>query len=166
MSSTAEIVLAPGDFEFVEAPMRLRTLLGSCVAITLWHPGRRFGAMCHYMLPTRGPARAGLPPDGRYADEAIDLFLAGVGRRSTRLQEYQAKVFGGGEQFGPGGRRAELGVPARNVDAGLRLLREHHVTVSARHVGGSGPRQIAFDLATGVVWHRHGDDLDPAGRLA
>ncbi|MBU4335228.1 MAG: chemotaxis protein CheD [Actinobacteria bacterium] len=160
MSSATEVVLRPGDFEFVEGPVRLRTLLGSCVAITMWHPEHRHGGMCHYMLPTRGPARAGLPPDGRYADEAMDLFLEGVERRWTRLEEYEAKVFGGGEQFGPGGCRGELGVPARNVDAALRLLDEHNIAVQACNVGGSGPREIAFDVTTGVVWHRLVDDPD------
>jgi hypothetical protein len=48
----------------------LRTLLGSCVAITLWHPTRRIGGMCHFLLPER-KRRTNEPPDGRYGDEAV-----------------------------------------------------------------------------------------------
>lgn len=40
-----ETVLAPGDVVFETRPVRLRTLLGSCVAITFWHPHRRIGGM-------------------------------------------------------------------------------------------------------------------------
>ena len=48
-----EIFLQPGEFYFGDAATRIRTLLGSCVAITLWHPARMIGGMCHYMLPNR-----------------------------------------------------------------------------------------------------------------
>jgi chemotaxis protein CheD len=161
VASVVEIVLRAGDFEFVEGALRLRTSLGSCVAITVWHPERRIGGMCHFVLPTRGADRAGQPVDGRYADEVMDLFVAGAERCGTRLEEYRAKVFGGGEQFGHG-TGGGLGVPARNVDAALRLLGEHHVVVAARSVGGCGTREIAFDVPTGVVWHRALADADGA----
>lgn len=45
------VTLQPGEFHFGGANTRIQTLLGSCVAITLWHPIRRIGGMCHYMLP-------------------------------------------------------------------------------------------------------------------
>ena len=49
-----DVFLQPGDFYFGEAGTRIRTLLGSCVAITLWHPILHIGGMCHIMLPERG----------------------------------------------------------------------------------------------------------------
>ena len=45
--------LMPGDFVFGNSELKLKTLLGSCVAITLWHPDKKIGGMCHYMLPGR-----------------------------------------------------------------------------------------------------------------
>jgi len=48
-----EIVLHPGDWWFGGGDTRARTVLGSCIAITLWHPQLRVGGMCHYMLPQR-----------------------------------------------------------------------------------------------------------------
>ena len=50
-ANAAEVVLAPGQVSFATCPTRLRTLLGSCVAFTFWHPQRRIGGMCHFMLP-------------------------------------------------------------------------------------------------------------------
>ncbi|MFM2120003.1 MAG: hypothetical protein RL722_1471, partial [Pseudomonadota bacterium] len=51
-----ELLILPGQLWFgpggERAPV-LRTLLGSCVAVTLWHPGRQLGGMCHYLLPAR-----------------------------------------------------------------------------------------------------------------
>ena len=67
-----EVFLQPGGFYFGGGRTRISTLLGSCISITLWHPARRIGGMCHFMLPTRGQP-AGAPLDGRYADEALAL---------------------------------------------------------------------------------------------
>ena len=75
MASPGEIFLNPGDFCFTSEETRLRTLLGSCVSITMWHAGRRLGGMCHYMNPTRGHPSENEELDGRYADEAMRMFL-------------------------------------------------------------------------------------------
>ena len=41
-----EIFLQPGDFYFGDENTRLRSLLGSCVSITMWHPTKLIGGMC------------------------------------------------------------------------------------------------------------------------
>ena len=50
-SSSPVISLLPGELYFGQRHL-LKTLLGSCVAITLWHPQRQLGGMCHFLLPT------------------------------------------------------------------------------------------------------------------
>lgn len=152
----AEVYLAPGEFFFSGEPTRVRTLLGSCVSITLWHPVLRVGGMCHYMLPSRGSHLANNPDylDGRYADEAIMLFLGNLRRFGTQPREYVAKIFGGGNQF-PSGTSAALDISRGNVAAGLRLLRRHQFTLTSQHLGGTGFRKLSFDLATGEVILSH-----------
>jgi len=58
-----EIFLGPGDLFFGDRDTRIRTLLGSCVAVTLWHPRAKLGGMCHFVVPTRPASgwRAGTP---------------------------------------------------------------------------------------------------------
>ncbi|UQU67906.1 chemotaxis protein CheD [Couchioplanes caeruleus] len=151
-----DVHLNPGDFRFAGGDVRLHTLLGSCVAITLWHPGRRIGGMCHYLLPGRHP---GVAPrlDGRYADDAVGLFHREVDRHGTTPQDYVVKVFGGADQF-PRIPGPLTGVAAQNARVGLDLLRRHGFTVSACELGGRGSRRLIFELATGDVWLR---SLDP-----
>ena len=60
-----EIFLQPGEFYFGEGKTRVRTLLGSCVAITLWHPRLHLGGMSHYVLPNRQHRKKHDPLDGR-----------------------------------------------------------------------------------------------------
>lgn len=153
--STREVVLRPGDFCFAGAGTVIRTLLGSCVAITMWHPTRQVGGMCHYVVPGR---RAGAHPrelDGRYADEVVAMFRREIAGLWTEPADYQVKMFGGGAQFEARPGLDTLDVPSDNVATGLRLLAEAGFTVSAHHLGGTGHRNVVFDLTTGDVWLKH-----------
>ncbi|MET7419081.1 chemotaxis protein CheD [Dactylosporangium sp. NPDC005555] len=156
MARTDEVFLSPGEFHFAGGGTRIRTVLGSCVAITLWHPRLRVGGMCHYLLAHRAAPPADHPElSGRYADEAVQLFLAELRRNGTRPTDYQAKIFGGGDQF-PGRKRGPAPhVPQDNIEIGLLLLREHGFQIAAEHLGGTGSRQLVFDLGTGDVWLQH-----------
>ena len=66
--------LLAGQLYFGTQAGTVRTLLGSCVALVLWHPQRRIGAMCHYLLP--GRQRRDGSPDARFGDEAIGKGLS------------------------------------------------------------------------------------------
>ena len=148
-----EIFLHPGEFFFGGEDTRIRTLLGSCVAITVWHPVRRIGGMCHYMLPARGGSRSG-PPEGRYADEAIELFLNEIRAAGTSPYDYQAKIFGGGDQFPGIKRRGGATVSQRNLAAGKALVARQGFTLGTQDLGGTGYRNLIFDVSNGDVWVR------------
>ena len=156
-----EVFLHPGELWFGGGAVHVRTLLGSCVAVTMWHPGARIGGMCHYMTPSRPTGAPGDGLSGRYADEAIQMLLDGARAASTSPQEYQVKIFGGGSQFAvPAGSAVD--VAAWNVEAGLRLLEHHGLRVAAMHLGGAGHRQVILDVDRGDVWMRH---VDPSEEL-
>ncbi len=146
-----EWFLMPGDPWFGDGPARVRTLLGSCVAVTLWHPRRHCGGICHFLLPTRRGGRAAdVPLDGRYGDEAIELLLREVSGNGTRAAQYQVKLFGGGRMYD-----THTQVGTGNVAQARRLVETHGLTLSACHTGGDGHRNLIFDLDTGHVWLRH-----------
>ena len=146
--------LAPGEFHFATRPVQLRTLLGSCVALSLWHPVRKIGAMCHFMLPGRERKSAIL--SGKYADEAIELFFRQAVAHDTVAEDYQLKLFGGGEMF-PGLRQGVHfnDVARMNVSAALRLADHYHLDLIAHDMGSTGHRNIIFDIGTGHVWVSH-----------
>ena len=153
-----EIFLQPGELWFGDEHTRIRTLLGSCVAVTLWHPLRRIGGMCHYLLPVR-ERPPGSAPDGRYATEALEVLLAEIRKVGAQPQEFEAKLFGGGHMFPPLHRDARSGgvglVHDRNVEMALALVDRHGFLFKAKHLGGDGHRNIIFDLWSGHVWMRH-----------
>lgn len=106
--------------------------------------------MCHYLLTERQrPPRA--PLDGRFANEAFEMFLLEVSGWGTRPSDYQAKIFGGARMLsGPVDGRLDIG--ANNVAYGRQWLASGNIPVIAEHVGGSGRRKLCFDLWTGDVW--------------
>lgn len=150
VSEISEVVLKPGDFYFGGGATRISTLLGSCVSMTLWHPRRKIGGMCHYMLTERKRSNPGLL-DGRFASEAFELFLQRVEAAGTRPGEYQAKLFGGANMLS-GARGEKMDIGPRNIDYGRQLLTSRHITLITEHVGGSGRRKLHFDLWSGDVW--------------
>lgn len=144
------VVLSAGDFYFGSGHTRISTLLGSCVSITLWHPRKHIGGMCHYMMTERNrPPDAA--PDGRYASEAFELFLQHVERAGTRPSEYQAKLFGGANMFS-GGKSGTMDIGSRNIEYGRKLLSSRNIALMAEHVAGSGRRKLHFDIWSGDVW--------------
>jgi chemotaxis protein CheD len=153
--SVLEVTLRPGDFHFGDQATRIRTLLGSCVAITLWHPQFLIGGMCHYLLPEYGQtAKEGLP-DGRYADEALQLFMREIRNAGTHPCEYTVKMFGGGNQFAKSGITMNQNIPEKNIKTGQQLLLKHGFKLSSFHLGGNGHRNVIFDIWNGYVWVQH-----------
>jgi chemotaxis protein CheD len=165
-SQVLEIFLQPGEFYFGNRDTRIRTQLGSCVAITLWHPARKIGGMCHYRLPTWGKALADAL-EGQYADEVMQLFLGEIAAAGTLPSEYEVKLFGGGEVFSGVERGADR-VPARHLEAGRSLATRYGFRIKIEDPGGgTGPRNLIFDIWNGNVWVRKFKDPAPttAGNL-
>jgi chemotaxis protein CheD len=153
-----EIVLKPGEFAVGAAGTRMRTLLGSCVSIVLWHAHLRVGAMCHFLLSERGRGSGRSPHlqlDARYGDEALSLMIAGLARYGVAPADCEAKIFGGGNMFpGQSSPGALPNVGRRNGEAARELLRALGIAVASENLFGVGHRQIVFEVATGDVWVR------------
>lgn len=148
------VFLMPGQLYFGTRARDVRTLLGSCVAVTLWHPARRIGGMCHYLLPQRRRA-TGQPLDGRYGDEALELLVEAIGRVGTRPHEYEAHLYGGADTL-PDHAGVKLSVGERNIEQGWTLIDRHGLQLMAIDVGDRVPRNVTLDLRSGAVTMRRG----------
>lgn len=151
IAAARDIRLNPGDIWFGEGAVRLHTLLGSCISVTFWHPLRRLGGMCHFMLPGRSPSRVS-EPSGKYADEAFDFFDREMARARTRPDDYEAKVFGGGNMFSGSGSLHLADVGQRNIEIAQEMLARRGIEMAVLHVGGSGHRRLVFDVGSGDAW--------------
>ena len=158
------VILMPGQMSFSTASAQLRTLLGSCVSVTLWHPGRRWGGMCHYLLPQR-TRKVGEALDGRYGDEALQAMVEKLTRLGTKPSEYVAHLYGGADTL-PEGTALKFNVGERNIEAGWRLIDQYGFQLDGVDVGEDVPRTVSINLATGEVDMRRGAGRAPANSAA
>ncbi len=156
VSEVRQVYLKPGDFCFGEGKLRITTLLGSCVSIVLWHPLLMHGGMCHFMMPTRNPNDAGTKLNGKYADEAMELFMLELDKRRTVPAQYTVHIYGGGNMFENASARG-VNIGKQNVDAAHSLLEAYGFTPAYDHIGNFGHRKIAFDVWDGAVRLEHVD---------
>ncbi len=151
-----EIFLQPGEFYWGDSDTRIKTLLGSCVAICIWHPRLMVGGMSHSLLPTRGETKRG-ELSGRYIDESAELFLLDIAKSGTKPKDYEVKVFGGGNMFSEIKKTDSETVGDRNINMAREILKKYGFSIKKEHVGGDGHRNIIFDLWSGDVWLKHVD---------
>jgi chemotaxis protein CheD len=155
-----------GQFYFGADPVRVTTLLGSCIAITVWHPVRKIGGICHYLVPS-SKGRTRERPPGMDAEGAVELFKQEVSKARTQPGEYVVKIFGGGNMFSVFARSAGgnpklsdggMRISDENIAAARELLPASGFKIAAEDVGGRSARKIRFHLDNGDTWVQRGAD--------
>ena len=171
--ASKKVVIHAGDYCFDKAGTHVHTLLGSCVSITLWHPKKQIGGMCHYALPFNPSPQS--KPNPRYGDDCMTLFEKSCERFNTKIWEYEAKVFGGSDLItrypNAIGENERKPIGDKNSLAAFEMLMKAGVSISTAHVGEQGYRIVIFDISSGDVWVKfktinkpHGDLRSLSGR--
>lgn len=155
------VYLKPTELAMAERPSLISTILGSCVAVTLFSPQSGIGAICHAMLPT-----GGAPTPFKFVDGALGHMLQWFSEKGVFHRELEAKLFGGADMFtGPTILDRQISVGHQNIQMALRLLTQAHIRLIAQDVGGCTGRKILFRTNTGEVLLKRlgGQNLSPAG---
>ncbi|AZN36395.1 chemotaxis protein CheD [Iodobacter ciconiae] len=148
--SVKRIILLPGDVHFSRAPDQLYTLLGSCLAITAWHPQRLLGGMCHFLLPKPAHNTA---PDGRYGSDAFNLLCQFMQQNTTFPNEYRYQIYGGSNILQTTIKDSSIG--SRNIYAAKQILLNAALSIDFEDTGGNYSRKILLDLKTGKITVHH-----------
>jgi chemotaxis protein CheD len=138
-------MVATGQIVAATAPAKLIAVLGSCVAVTLYDPRRRLGAMGHVVLPESSGPAAG---PAKFADRAVPNMIAGLERRGAGRAGLVAKMAGGACVFGDSG---PLPIGPANIEAVRRALAAVGLSPAAEDTGGTKGRRVVFDLARGTL---------------
>lgn len=153
-----KVFLNPGEWFFGGGDLRVETLLGSCVAVTLWCPRLRVGGMCHFLLPRRNPRhKVRTLLDGRYGEDALLWLRRQALHCGVDIRLCEVKLFGGSRVLSGPTQMAQVG--ENNIAFAQNWLREMGVAVRCADVGGEGCRYLRFELANGDVWVRPGEAL-------
>lgn len=132
------------------------TLLGSCVAVTMFSQRLGAGAICHGLLPSC----KGVKPcvcdnyclEGkRYVDCSIIRMLGWFRENGVAQEEIDVKVFGGSEMLSATASTTRASVGQQNIAIAFQVIEKENLRVSASDVGGLRGRKIIFSAHTGEV---------------
>lgn len=140
-----EAALWAGDIVVSKSPIRMSTVLGSCVSVCLYDPKQRYGGMNHYLVPRGGRTAV-------HGDWATAHLIERMQALGSSLRDLQAKVFGGGSPLQL--QHDALAVGAENVVVARQVLGAHGVPLIAERVGGGAGMRLFYENWTGVVWLR------------
>jgi chemotaxis protein CheD len=143
--TASEILVGMGQVTLAEAPARLRAILGSCVAVAVFHPRHQLAALAHVVLPA-AMGRSG--PPGKYADTALPHILAAMKAAGVGPAGLVAKIAGGANMFA---HRGPLQIGDGNIQAVLAALSAHGIAVIGRDVGGNAGRRVTLCPASGEL---------------
>lgn len=142
--------LKPGEVIISPDPILVSTVLGSCVAVTMFCPETGIGAICHAMLPVN----LKLDDNFLYVDTAIRhlhhkmLKHAGGGNLVVKL-------FGGAQVLsGVHGGGFKQSVGEQNILQATRTLEQLGLLIAKSDVGGKVGRKLFFSMKTGDVYLR------------
>ncbi|MCF0190607.1 MAG: chemotaxis protein CheD [Marinilabiliaceae bacterium] len=147
----AQHFLYPSSLFASREPYVVKTVLGSCVAVCLWDKRLHFGGINHYMLPTWNGTDLASP---KYGNIAIEKLIEKMRSLGSRVEDIQAKVFGGGELLDVGGGKSTTMIGERNIAIAKLLLEQNKIPIISSSVAGKRGRKILFFTDTGEVRHK------------
>jgi chemotaxis protein CheD len=148
MSHGKIVFLLPGEIYFGQDAVSVKTVLGSCVAVVMWHPIKRIGGMCHFVLPDM-PLDIPVGLQGKYSEGAIGRLFDEAARAATKPADYRVGLYGGGQRLADAENRLSVGL--KNVHAALDALKKRGIEISEQRTGGVLYRNIVFHLQSGCV---------------
>ena len=151
MDNYLQHFLYPSSLFVSKDPYLVKTILGSCVAICLWDKRLKIGGINHYMLPHWNGNDLASP---KYGNIAIDKLVEKMLFHGSRIEDLQAKIFGGGELLTTTGKGSTTMIGERNIRVARMMLEEKNIQVVASSTGGKKGRKILFFTQTGEVRHK------------
>lgn len=122
---------------------QLTAIVGSCIAVVLWHPRMNLGAMAHVVLPdSHGKSET----PGKFADTAVPHLVRMLESKGCNRSGLTAKLAGGACMFRGGG---PLQIGDDNIAACRTHLQRMGIPIAAEDLGGTSGRKVTMDFATG-----------------
>ncbi len=142
------IFMKPGELYILEQPSIISTILGSCIALTIFNKRLKVGGICHALLP-KNPAAQGRD-QFRYVDSAVFYMLQQFETIGIGKEEMEVKLLGGADVLDrTDGTTVSVG--QKNIETALEIMENEDIKLAASHVGGKFGRKVHFYTHTGKV---------------
>ena len=141
------VFLKPGEYVVSRRPTLVTTLLGSCVAVSLFSPVGKFGCLNHYRLPT---AIGGLPP-GNFGEFANNALLSFMLKECGSVKGLEAMVFGGACMYEVSNPEGDIG--SKNLSLARSFLKHHRIPIIKEVLGQDHGLRIEYQTWNNqVAW--------------
>ncbi len=129
----------------VRAPDKVRTVVGSCIAVCVFDRHNQVGGMAHVILPD---SSEGSGDPAKFADTAVDMLVEQMIEAGADKKRICAKIAGGAAMFGD---KHTGGLGERNAVNVKAQLAKHSISVLASATGANQGRKVLLDPASGDV---------------
>jgi chemotaxis protein methyltransferase CheR len=146
LRSSGDHVIHAGGVFVSKDGARVRTLVGSCVAVCMCDPISGIGGMNHFMLPHGD--RAENP--ARFGAAAMELLIDGLLQNGAERDRLRAKVFGASHVLAG----TYQDIPGINIAFIREYLHTAQIPILAEKLGADRALQIAFETDTGRAFVR------------
>lgn len=164
-SSLPNYYLKAGELFILEQPAMISTVLGSCIAVTLFNKRLGFAGICHALLPQCKRKNIKKKIEDlldnechkcleafKYADCSVFMMAEAFSRFGIKPSETEVRLFGGAKMMSClSSHDAKYSVGRQNIDAASMILEHYHLTLASSDAGGSAGRKIMFNTKTGEV---------------
>lgn len=147
--------LHPGQIIVTSDESPIMTILGSCVAMTVYSPDKKIGAIFHALLPehlekTRKISNSPpVSPDPDYVDYSFYYIKNRLGELGVDMSSTRLMIFGGGDvlQSLSTGKSASVG--KKNIEMIRSIIVRERLKIAAEDTGGNRARKIIFHPGSG-----------------
>lgn len=137
------------DYKIAKSPARLKTVLGSCVAVCFYDKFLKIGSLCHIMLPKKVRISSNKL---KFANTAIPIIIKELKKYKIKITNIEAKIFGGAQIYFSSGKSKFQEIGKENVKMVKKILYNYGIRIVGEDVLGKEGRTILFDLETGNVY--------------
>ena len=149
-----KITIHIGEYYASGRPVRIYTLLGSCVAVCLFDPKNRIGGMNHILVPGRADLK-NFDDSARYGINALELLINEIMQLGGERHQIIAKVFGGAHIIQSISK--ENGMGQKIIYFVKDFLNNERIRIISHDLGGNDIRKVYFYTDTGNVYLKRTD---------
>jgi len=162
------MILHPGDYYASDEDIIISTVLGSCVSVALFDPGRRQGAMNHFMLPESRNINPEidliLQDRARYGLFAMEMIINELMKMGSSKRDLKAKLFGGSNMFRE--INSVVSVGKLNIEFAMKFLKNEKIPIISSDLGGFSGRKLHYFPKTGKILMKKMDSLRKIRHIA
>ncbi|MCX5812301.1 MAG: chemotaxis protein CheD [Proteobacteria bacterium] len=142
------VFLKPGELYISDKPTIVSTILGSCIAVTIFNRRLKAGGICHAMLPRSSFTKG--HHEFRYVDSSILYMLNKFETMGIRKDEMEIKLLGGADVIDRM-NESMASIGQKNIEIALEVIRNENLQLKVSDIGGKLGRKVHFYTHTGKV---------------